>query len=270
MSFDLIRGLPTDLQVRIFSSYLDKTDLPACSLTCSSWNMIVNHPDLWKEISAKLFTMGILKVTNEKEFIKKHFTQMIKSNDQLVQRVEDFLKKIQLGQTARFRGFFGVGEGHQTVFIEVAPREMSIGRGYALQLSGKLEWEVNQHRFDVEDEYNSSTRILDGALTTPITKSSWVDIGSSFWAHGGTMSAELLNNNLCAYKDMGSYKARLQFPWFSERTCGLHEKIKCLIYVKLEELESERRKSGYAAKSITWIQSASKLLQYFIRLSYPS
>lgn len=261
MSFDLISALPTEQQMTIFSAYLNPRDRAQCAVSCSKWNAIVEHPDLWRQIAATIFTMGPLKEGGEKDIVKHHFTQRIRSNDELVQRIEEFLNKIQFLQTGRFRGFFGQGKGLQTVSIEVASRKIALESGYMMLLSGKPEWEMNQRRFDIEDEYYSLQKIPNGDLEKPITKFYVANVGDFFWSHGGRMCAEPRQQDIIMYCSMGFYKARMELPWFNLKSSVLHEKIKCLVYVKLKSLESERSKSGCLKKYTPWIQLAGQFLQ---------
>jgi hypothetical protein len=123
-TLDEVSVLPKDMVLEIFCR-LDNSSLGCCSQVCKDWNDVLNqNVCIWERISTEVF--GRVPVLPKgkllKNFCKKFASQQIKGsngNSELLDRIQCFLRKIELGQNARFKSVFFLEKSPAPVYLNI-------------------------------------------------------------------------------------------------------------------------------------------------------
>lgn len=137
-----------DVLVSIYQ-FVPLDQIPGCGLVCRGWRA---HEDKVWEQRARMIYGQPLGVADVKAFLQHH---MLRSNDDIVNRFQDFMGRIQTGENARFRVVFGSRGQTLDVVIKTDPRPVIDYSPLPIH-----------HDFDFTESYVAFNGLRDGSLTT--------------------------------------------------------------------------------------------------------
>jgi len=151
----------TDTALQIFS-HLTPTELGLCCQVNSEWRRLASDNWIWRERGRELFG-HYLNVPKIKDFLKEYHSQQLRSNDEIVARIQDFTTRVSLGHNGRFRCIIGAGRGHRFISVEIkgdrAELDPMTGTPQDLQ--------DNAREFDIKDTAYASHALGRGDLLNP-------------------------------------------------------------------------------------------------------
>lgn len=241
MSFDLMSALSYDTRLNVLS-FLNPSDFAQCSQTHSRWKIFIEDSEIWKELAKRIFSYGTLNVPTVKSFFKEFIPQNVKSNEKIVQKIQDFLSQVKAGQQAKFCCFLGRGSQYQTISIQILPRIKRFDAdGYVRE--SFLDGEENHLGFDLVKNcfslHPSDGNLLIGSSPDPVLRNN-----NFVFVH------TVLRYDSVAVFSMDSHKIWVRLPW-QLHSSNLFKKINNLIKAKIDHLESEekyKRKRNLCAK----------------------
>jgi hypothetical protein len=143
-----MNSVSKDFLISIYQ-FVPLDQIPDCGLVCRGWRAYEDK--VWEQ-RARMIYGKPLSVTDVKAFLQHH---MLRSNDDIVNRFQDFMGRIQRGENARFRVVFGRGGQTLDVVIKTDPRPVI--NYYPLPI---------HHDFDFTESYVAFNGLGDGSLTT--------------------------------------------------------------------------------------------------------
>lgn len=119
MSFaiDPVIALPEEVSLQIFS-YLEKSDLASCCEVNKGWRRLASDNELWAPIARQMFNGEDLKVPNIKASLQVFESKKLKSNEEILDRLQAFINRISLDNNARFRCIITTGSRYQAISVE--------------------------------------------------------------------------------------------------------------------------------------------------------
>ena len=103
-TLDPVYYLPETVSSQIFSC-LNPDDLCRCACVCRQWRRVTEYDVVWREVAARILGLD-LPPRNVKLLFKEIAGQQVRSDDELLERVQAFVDRVQLGQKGSFRCVF--------------------------------------------------------------------------------------------------------------------------------------------------------------------
>jgi len=165
----LIR-LPDDPSLEIFS-YLTPAELGCCCRVNSEWRRLANDNSAWREWGRQQFGQ-YLNVPNVKDFLREYHSQQLRSNDEIVARIQDFVTRVSMDHNGRFRCILGTGRGYRVISVEI--------KGDRTKLHPVLGTPQNcqddVREFDIRDTAYASHVVGRGDLINPEPlETTWIE-----------------------------------------------------------------------------------------------
>ncbi|NGX58589.1 MAG: hypothetical protein K940chlam3_01496, partial [Chlamydiae bacterium] len=90
--------LPEEINLQIFS-YMKPSELSTCCRVRNSWNNFLKDDSLWTELFHKNnFNRDMLKGGKIKDFLDKKLSRLLKSGDEIIDRIQKFADSIHFGK----------------------------------------------------------------------------------------------------------------------------------------------------------------------------
>lgn len=156
-----IARLPEDIYLQVFSHFTP-AELALCSQVHPEWRRLASDNWVWREQGRKLFGQ-YLNVPNVKEFLREYHSQQLRSNDEIVARIQDFANRVSLGHNGRFRCIIGAGRGHRVISVEIKGDREKLHP----VLGAPRAREDDVREFDVKDTAYALHIVGNGDLINP-------------------------------------------------------------------------------------------------------
>ena len=254
-----VKVLPEETSFQIFS-YLEKPDLASCCQVNKGWRRLASDNELWATIARQMFKGEALNVPNIKAFLQKLESQKLKSNEEIIDRLQAFIDRISLGQNARFRCLVSTGSGYQAISVEFKATKDKIAK-----ISNTLTaCEDNLTDLDFKDDCIAINGIGNGSLVAPQPP--------EYQPKSQSLSKQLAMREriiVCTIPINGPFQAVLRFPELPhtdlEHQTDMEHNITHMVQVKLDKLASQlSRKNSiiYTTAAVVVALSAYLLNSY--------
>ena len=161
MSVDLVKTCPKEISIEIFD-LLALQDLGRCAQVSKDWNKLVNDETLWKKIALKI--AGTLPndppMEPYIEALKKFVCQRLRSNDEILKRIETFISKVAIGQSARFTCISQKENMEISVIVKAKENDQIDDPNYFRSTELELDLDYTEKCFAING-------FGDGSLITP-------------------------------------------------------------------------------------------------------
>ena len=159
MSVDLVKTCPKEIRVEIFD-LLDMQDLCRCTRVCKDWNKFLNDETLWKKIALKI-TGAIPNELNIKAFVKKFVCQRLRSNEEILKRIEAFFSEVPIGQNAKLTCISQKDKKNMQLSVSITAKENDDSNDPDFFQSTKFT-----ENLDCKEECYAINGLENGSLTT--------------------------------------------------------------------------------------------------------
>lgn len=129
-------------------SHLEKTDLGSCLGVCKLWNELGNDNRLWLLLVSRIFMGDNLNALNCKEILREYESKQLRSEKEILDRLQTFINKISRGQNGRFRCIIN-SEGKEYTLSIIIKGDMHCAEDGSLD----LEYVSKITNFDLKEDY---------------------------------------------------------------------------------------------------------------------
>jgi|GEM_PF-5391097 len=259
-------SLSDELLLKVFS-YLMPSQVALCCRVNSTWRQLASDNMLWRERGRELFGQ-YLAVPNVHAFLGEFHSQQLRSNDEIVERIQAFANRVSLGQNGSFRCIIaGAGQGYRTISVEIKG-----GRTRAPRVSGApQDREDNVREFDIQDTWHVSHAVGRSDLLNPEPEDPGIWYGSR--------QLPMRLNDLALKYENGPFSAVVRFTnplqnemdfhtWqhFTslENATQMQQKVNTIIARKISSL-SVRNHSEQGQRILVIASSATLLFSLVLR-----
>lgn len=232
-----IENIPDEIFLDIFS-WLEKTELGKCCRVSKKWQRIISDNALWIEVAKQKFGGKVPSAPNLKSFLQQYEAQMLKSNEEILDRFQAFANRISLGQNGRFRCIISTGSQYGCISVEIKGSQEELNHNTHL-----LSLCYHSPDFDLKDDCIALNGIGNGSLAGPQQPDYRP---TSYSCQSGCCMQERVS--ITTIPARGPFQAVLRFPIHyniagvthafadsPELECGITN----IIGIKLDALESQ-------------------------------